>query len=443
MRLKILIIAGLFLISGTLSAQNILKVSASEKDTVLQYPDARQPVIPIDIEPDIDASFPLPGALLGTFDPGKYFQWKSDLYDKTGIKLSASFQSMFLTTPSSHLIAPDRKSNAFGGWLLAEVQWKFNNPDADFESSITGTFDTRFPIGSDAIAPGETFEHSGVGWALDAAFLDLDPGVGVLFFEQHGKKDRFWVRVGQIAGWAILDFFRFKDARVAFSSPSLTIPLHVIPYAVPSLGLAFKWNPISNSKFYISGVVQDTNGEPNKIYWNRLFEYGNVFVGLEIGNNWIRGAGDFDHAHILIFRGDEVSISPLPSEPGWGFKVHGTKQWGKKVVFANYTYNTAQGGTFGIFTNFQHSASFGFNYLQPFNIQGEAGIGMSIGTPIEERAQLLRIRDETQYGVEIYWKMLMLSSFWVTPGMQYVINPTFNPTSDQVFAATLKFRIHI
>ena len=49
--------------------------------------------------------------------------------------------------------------------------------------------------------------------------------------------------------------------------------------------------------------------------------------------------------------------------------------------------------------------------------------------------------EQNQYGVEIYWKILLTPNMWVTPGLQVVFDPAFNPSSDVIAIPHIKFRI--
>ena len=467
LHLEALFIAALILSTGSshLQAQNILEPYYSENDTILNYPDDDQtPVIPTDIPADLNASYPKPGAIFRKLGTGKYFKWKSDLYNKTGLKLGFSYQVAVMGVPESQVVSEDAPNTGSGGWYLGELQWKFFNKDKDYEGSITATLDGRHDFGG--ILPGELFGPTGSIWGLDATYLRWDPYVAILFWEQHLKKDRFWFRIGNIQSAAVLDFFRFKDGRVSFTSPNMTAPVPVIPFTVPSLGFAFNLKPIDGSSFYIAGSVQDINNTPGNFDWSPLFDYGEVFAGLEFGKHWFRGPGDFDHAHVLIFYADKVSSAgatiqdqfvPIPTKAGWGVKLHATKQWNKLVAFANYTYNTAEGGIRGVLTNASHNVNLGIARIQPFNVQGEIGASINFVDPNSNRVNAInnpenpseflfsqiygQARDGLQYGGELYWRILLFPDLWVTPGAQLIFNPTFNTRSDILFAPHIKTRL--
>jgi predicted kinase len=48
---------------------------------------------------------------------------------------------------------------------------------------------------------------------------------------------------------------------------------------------------------------------------------------------------------------------------------------------------------------------------------------------------------DSQYGVEGYWKLLLLPNMWVTPGVQVIFDPTFNPEKDTTTISQIKARL--
>jgi len=43
--------------------------------------------------------------------------------------------------------------------------------------------------------------------------------------------------------------------------------------------------------------------------------------------------------------------------------------------------------------------------------------------------------------VEGYWKFLLLPNMWVTPGVQVIFDPTFNPQEDTITIGQIKARL--
>ena len=117
----------------------------------------------------------------------------------------------------------------------------------------------------------------------------------------------------------------------------------------------------------------------------------------------------------------------------------GSKQLGQWVGFASYTYNTAEGGSTSL-TFGRQTVTAGGAYLSPLGIRGEIGAGVIwmkphpdlLGTDVDLR---------NQNGFEVYWKLLVTPNLWLTPGFQYIRNPSLNPTTDSVFISHIKFRL--
>jgi hypothetical protein len=259
-------------------------------------------------------------------------------------------------------------------------------------------------------------------------------------WEQWFKRDRFVLRLGQQASVNVFDFFRFKDFRTSFSNSQLSAPVAIIPYGPPGPGLSLKWWPVESSELYVISTITDINAPAGDWDWSRLTEFGQVFAGVEIGTDWRRGEGDFDHAHLSLWYGDEVDTASFSSDSGWGFKLHGSKQWGSWVGFANYGYNNAYGGGFG-FTNTRQALNTGFGYQKPLGIKGEVALALSWAEPLDRPDPVLEIqRDRNQYGIETYWKLLLTPDLWITPGAQLIVEPTFNPSTDLVAIPQFKFR---
>ena len=86
----------------------------------------------------------------------------------------------------------------------------------------------------------------------------------------------------------------------------------------------------------------------------------------------------------------------------------------------------------------RHTATAGAAYLKPFGIQGEAALGFMWMQP---HPDLLGGDPRGQYGLDMYWKLLLTQNLWVAPGIQVVFNPSINPTADVIAVRHVKFRL--
>lgn len=392
---------------------------------------------PVDVDRDLDFSFPKRDYVLPRILPQKWFKWKEDLYKKYGVKLAFSYQAIYQrASDTTNFFGFEGEKDVAAGWALLEGKWELLNRGKDFQGSLVAAFDWRhtFTDGRDPAAWG-TFDVGSL-WPTDFGYVAWDPWFPVAFWEQWFTKDRFVLRLGQQNVGQIYDFFRFKDLRVAFSGTPFTAPAAAQPFPGPGLGGAFEAWPIEDSTLYVVGTVNDMNFEIEKWTWDDAIREADFFYGLEVGYNWARAPGDFDHLHLNLFYADKPAENPLPifpSESGGGFKVLGEKQMGRFVGFGSYTYNTAKGGAFGA-TFARHLATAGLSVLKPFGMRGEIGLGTSWAQPFNDA-----LRD--QYGVEAYWKILLLPSLWVTPGVQVIFDPSFNPQESSTVIGQIKARL--
>jgi carbohydrate-selective porin OprB len=72
--------------------------------------------------------------------------------------------------------------------------------------------------------------------------------------------------------------------------------------------------------------------------------------------------------------------------------------------------------------------------MRPLNVSGEVALGLAWADPFNDD-----LRD--QFGTELYWRMLIIPSLWLTPGVQTIFQPSFNPEVDAIVVGQLKFRL--
>jgi hypothetical protein len=407
---------------------------------VLGYDATWQGENPTNIDTDLDSSFPQKGAIFDTNIPKSWFAWKEDLYSRRGLKLGFSYQSLYQTTTDSQTA----EDTAWGGWLLIEAKWDAINRGGDYQGSLVAALDWRHNIAGTA-DPAFFQLQTGSLWATDFLYLEWDPWFPSLYWEQRLNKDKFVVRVGNQAAAQFIDFFRYKDGRTSFTGSPFTVAPASIPAPPPGFATSFRWTPLEDSEFYVVGTLNDMNADVDEFDWGNVVDHGQFFYGIEFGKNWRRGKGDFDHLHLLLFYADEVDSSPafFPNKAGGGFKIAGEKQWDRLVGFGSYTHNSAEGASFGA-TLVKQTLNAGFAVNRPLNVGGEVGIGFTWAEPIDGIrlfGQPQRQPPKDQYGVEFYWKVLVTEDLWVTPSLQVIINPTYNPTTESIIVPGLKARL--
>lgn len=415
---------------------------AAEEKTVSYVDEEGEISDPTDVVTDVNTSFAQPGALFPDFDlPGRipYEQLKQDIFEQYGLRFGFSYQQIYQN--ASHTIPGARYDSAMGGWAAGEAVWSLFDRGGENEGRLVARVGWRDPIGNHSTPASFGATQLGSIWS-NYEFTTWGGGFRLedLFWEQTFGGDEWMIRVGNQIPTTILNFSRFKDARVSYTSSPFAFHEN-IPLPTFGFGTAVRWRP-DGSGLYFVATVNDMNGEPNGkgFNWSTVQET-QFFYGFEVGKRWVRANGEFDHLHLNLFYADDRSTrmpDVLPNKSGAGFRVYGEKQVGDLVYHGGYTYNEAEGG--GISGSFAaHTGTAGVAYLNPFGIRGEVAVGGMWSRPINNIFPGFSARD--QYGIETYWRVLMTPNLTVTPGIQLIFDPAFNLGEDFVAVPHVKFRV--
>jgi hypothetical protein len=423
-----------FLSAGSLPAEEIDE----------GYPDESEMIAdPTDPDETLDSSFAQPSAVLPWLQPpgsDHYEDWKQELYETHGLKLGFSYQQLYQW--ASDTVPSALYDQAHGGWASVTASWTPLNRGQDFEGGLVTQFGWRDPIGNNAVPAQFGIRDTGSLWS-NYEFTTWGGGFKVedLYWQQWLGKDRFNFRVGNMIATSVFNYFRFKDAKSSFTSSPFAFH-EAIPVPTYGLGTSFKWWPVQGSELYVVGTLNDMNGDPNGqgLDWS-TFGRGEYFYGLEVGYFWRRDHDEFDHLHLNVFGASKRSTrfpNTLPNGSGAGFRVAGEKQRGRVVGFGGYTYNSIEGGGFGAALA-EHTGTLGVAYLHPFGIRGETALGLMWSRSFEDIVPGFGRQD--QFGLETYWKILLTPNTWITPGVQVILDPAYQPNEDIVVIPHLKFSV--
>lgn len=378
---------------------------------------------------------------LGLPAEDKRLAFRKYLYDQYGLTYGFSYQQ--LNQYATQTLPGVPQNWAVGGWAATSVTWTPLDRGGNYQGSLVLRGAWRGPIGDNPWPAPFGPANLGLSWsAYEFTSWKSRYEIEDLFWEQR-IGPTFSFRVGNQGPQATINTFRFKDARTSFTASPLAFS-ETIPYPAFGAGLSFRWRPIPDSGLFINGVLNDMNGNPSQgsLNWSHL-QMDQLFGGIEIGKQWQHEDGEYDQLAVDIFHAGTRSIfSPntTPNKAGGGLKVLGEKQWGRLVVFAAYTYNTAQGG--GISTTFSgNTAVAGVALLRPFGILGEAAVAGMWSLPFKNI--LPNSGQRAQYGIETYWNIALTPNTTIGPGIQLISHPSFNPTVNFVAIPDVKFRLAI
>jgi hypothetical protein len=367
--------------------------------------------------------------------------FRKHLYDEYGLTYGFSYQQ--LNQYATQTLPGVKQHWALGGWAAGSLTWTPLDRGGDYEGTLVLRGGWRGPIGQNPWPAPFGPANLGSAWST-YEYTSWKSRIEVedLFWEQKIGPD-FSLRIGNQGAQTTINTFRFKDARTSFNASPLAFS-ETIPYPAFGAGFSFRWRPSWGNGLYVNGVLNDMNGNPSQgsLNWSHL-RLDQLFGGVEVGKQWRRANGEYDQLALLVFHAGTRSIfnpDTTPNKAGGGFKVLGEKQWGSLVSFAAYTYNTAEGG--GISTTFSgNTAVAGAALLRPFGIRGEVAVAGMWSQPIKNIIPGSGQRD--QYGIETYWNIALTPNTSITPGIQLIVDPSFNPRASFVAIPAVKFRTSI
>jgi hypothetical protein len=357
--------------------------------------------------------------------------------------LTYAFSYQQLSQYATQTVPGVRQNWAVGGWSAASMTWTPLDRGGVYEGSLVVRGGWRGPVGENPWPAPFGPANLGSAWS-SYEFTSWKSRIEIedLFWDQK-VGESFSFRVGNQGPQTTINTFRFKDARTSFTASPLAFS-ETIPYPAFGAGLSFRWRPIEGSGLYVNGVLNDMNGNPSQgsLNWSHL-RSDQLFAGVEVGKQWRRANGEYDQLALLVFHAGTRSIfSPTttPNKAGAGFKILGEKQWGQVVGFASYTYNTARGG--GISTTFSgNTAVAGAALIRPFGIRGEVAMAGMWSLPFKDIFPGSGQRD--QWGIETYWNVALTPNMTLTPGIQFIFDPSFNPRTNFIAIPAVKFRLFI
>ena len=382
---------------------------------------------------------PKAGSIIDVGLGPSYFDWKDKVYDKIGLKFGVSYNFMYQTASEVVPGAADAAMSDMWGFMM---KWTLVNRKKKNKGGLVFSMFERYHIG-DYPNPS-LFGPANVGSITSAVeWTDWRFTVENLYWEQwiNFKKHKLMFRVGNQLAAALIDPFRFKVATKNFSTGPFAY--HVTkPDPTFGFGVAAKWMPAKGSGVYVSATINDMNSDPAITGFDWSTMNGQFFYGAEVGYNWIRGKGDYDHLSLLVYYAtdrDSRNADVAPNEAGGGFSILGEKQWNRWVGFAKYTYNNAEGGG-GLATFSHQTGTLGVVYKDLLNISGTTGLGLYFMDPLDN---IFGEDAGFQTGFETYWNVLLTRNILITPGIHCQWNPPLNPEANFVAMPHIKFRVQI
>jgi porin len=338
---------------------------------------------------------------------GPYFDWKNDLREKIGLSLGGDYSAVYQVATAS----PGKQEGAAGMWRFFGA-WELVEREGDYTGSLVFKGENRHRYGS-GITPLDLGFEIGSAVPTGVPFSDADWLLTNLFWKQQ-IAGRATLMFGQVDPTDYLDVYGLINPWVDFTNLAfLTNPT----IAAPNQGLGAAAGVRLSDHFYLVAGFSDPNADANDPF-DDFFSEGEFFTHGEIGWTSAPERSYYDNFHITGWHVDERVEAGVPE--GWGLTFSGTwffdDRW---MPFVRAGYSDGGGALL------EGMVAIGFGML--FRKNDLLGIGLSWGRP-----QADRVKD--QYTTEFFYRVQLLPSLAITPDVQLIIEPPFNPERDAVIA---------
>jgi len=331
------------------------------------------------------------------------------LDEKINLRLGFSYYALFqYTTPG-----PDPRSAAsgdfdfFGRLILAEgEEW--------FRGQIGFNVEHRHAYTD--IPPSELDLGIGSIWRTTRGFTDSGFNFNELWWNQQFADDRVGFRIGTINQKHFYDLHSFKSQKLFFlSAPFSDSPTIAFPRS--GLGALVRISPLE--ELHISAGIGDANGDRSVGGFDTFFGDAEFFSALDLAfTPTFEGLGHGRYS-VTLWHIDARSNVGVPSGRGISAVIEQEVAPGV-VPFARYGYGD------GASLPVEHLVALGVGFEHPFGAADDvAGVGGSWARPSVPGA-----RD--QWGLEVFYRFQLTPVIQVTPGFQFLINPSLNPSEDRV-----------
>ena len=352
----------------------------------------------------------------------RWFEWKDGLTGEHGFSFSVDYSAVGLGADSSP--GDDRSAGGmirfFGSWDLVGRGTK-----------NTGAFvwKVEHRHGYTDVAPsGFQFNLGSVG-LVEPPFSDQGLRLTNLYWRQRLAGGRITLMGGFVDATDYVDVYALASPwtgflNFAFSTGTTTL-------AVPTEGFGLAVGAMLTDQLFIIGGLADLNSDPTEPWrtFGSFFTDNEYCQHIEIGWTPSQARIYLDNIHLTLWHADERKDPAQPS--GWGANFSWTTYLaGKWLPFVRAGW-ADDGGSL-----MQKSVSIGFGYQRNPG-KNLLGVGLNWGEP-NEGTWGTGLRD--QYTAELFYRWQLTKGLAITPDLQYLVNPAFEPDTDSIWVFGLRLR---
>jgi len=354
-----------------------------------------------------------------TFTP--WFDWKRELKEDTGIKLSAN--ALFLYQYSSEESPATERNHSGGGIYRFQGSWSALSTESS-QGKLAWRLEARNDIGG---APSPQ-QHGGEFMAsLTPGFPygnDFDVDLSVLNWTQTFTQQRFGYSLGRMAFDAYMDAFVVQTPYGGFLNRSFVYNPTLATTGAGALGAVARG--MVSDHIWVGAQIYDGNAVNGDFDLDTFREH-EWLTAAEIG--WTPGFDRRGTDRIQFTYWHKDKREAVGVTEGWGWAVSASYQWTENLLpFVRVGHSDGGAGVAA-----ENAASAGFIYT-PHN-EGSWAFGLGWAQP-SEQTHGAGLDDE--WVLETSYKIQLTPNLTLTPDLQLLLNPARTPNYDQLWIAGLR-----
>ena len=366
-----------------------------------------------------------------------YHKWKEQILEKYGYAYALDYYPIALKASDS---LPGTEDDAASGVLRYSGFWQLYGRGGDTNSTGTLIYLVEHRHRYTDNVP-QTFALENLGYV---GFIGIPYGseAGLhltnLYWSQEWKNG-FGVAVGFLDTTDFVDVYALTSPWTDFYSFVFSVGAATIDQP-DDASLGFGGGGWLTDNVYLIAGLEDLNSDPNDPFegFNTFFSDHEYFKHFEVG--WVTGNKALyylDNLHLTLWHADERE--EIGIDDGWGAVLSFSHTFGSKwLMFARGGYADAGGSLL------ERSVSIGGGYA-PSDIGApgaghQLGFGANWGRPNEA---LFGPGLDDQYTMEAYFRLQLTNEIGITPSVQLLIDPAFNPEEDSIWVFGLRARVSL
>jgi porin len=349
-----------------------------------------------------------------------WYDWKADLFDRHGFQFTLAYSALGQHASETR---PGNKDHTAGGVVDFAGTWAALNRDSDWQGMLGFRIGDQHRLGT-SVVPASFGGEIGSAWGTSLAYDNVSLTTIEGWWEQRlGSKAA--VRLGKLDASGVFDAGALGNPFEDFMGQSFNLNSS-IAYPAEGLGLIANFEIIENLEIMVGAV--DGNGDGSDWNFDAFFTESERLKLAELA--WFPdtryGKGQY---HVTFWDSDDRNEGATPS--GDGYTLYAEQRFGGVIPFVRYGHSS--GGVAAL----KNMVATGIGFSEPFGRKSDGiGIGATWGEPFGDNVR-------EQYGVEAYYRVQLTREIAVTPDIQYIIDPSNNPSEDSTVIFSLRLRVNI